>query len=478
MSKESVSQPRRCKLVDSCGTLPRGAAGNQRCYVIPPYVLQQVALNGNDRQRRAALTSSLLDASIRQRRATIRPPSALQRSTGPFAGPRRAVVRPRAWSALGLQRTISDAHNRQILPGRTVRTEGSPESGDAAVDEAYDGLGATYTLYEEAYDRDSIDDAGMPLLASVHYDVDYDNAFWDGRQMVFGDGDGELFNRFTISLDVIGHELTHGVTADEAGLTYRSQSGALNESISDVFGSLVKQYSLNQTADEADWLIGAGLLADGVNGVALRSMKAPGTAYDDPVLGKDPQPATMSGYVRTSADNGGVHINSGIPNHAFYLAAVAVGGYAWEGVGQIWYESLISPRMHTHMSFRRFAVLTAHKAARLFGPVSAEAEAVRNGWDQVGITIGARGARRPAAAGEMAQAHVGRTIASSHESPWFSDATARAVSAAAAEAAQRRETRDSGGDDDTTEGRGSSRQQRGEAREQPRPAPQRRPGRT
>src|SRR6185312_15543366 len=114
-------------------------------------------------------------------------------------------------------------------------------------DEAYDGLGATYQLYSEAFDRDSIDDAGMPLLGSVHYDVDYDNAFWDGRQMVFGDGDGELFNRFTISLDVIGHELTHGVTADEAGLVYFRQSGALNESVSDVFGVLVKQYHLGQT---------------------------------------------------------------------------------------------------------------------------------------------------------------------------------------------------------------------------------------
>jgi hypothetical protein len=97
--------------------------------------------------------------------------------------------------------------------------------------------------------------------------------------MVFGDGDGELFNRFTISLDIIGHELTHGVTEDEAQLHYFFQSGALNESVSDVFGSLVKQYLLQQTADEADWLIGAGLFTENVNGVALRSMKAPGTAY-------------------------------------------------------------------------------------------------------------------------------------------------------------------------------------------------------
>src|SRR4029079_10299870 len=134
--------------------------------------------------------------------------------------------------------------------------------------------------------------------------------------------------------------LTHGVTQDEAQLVYSNQSGALNESLSDVFGSLIKQFSLNQTADQADWLIGAGLLTKQVKGVALRSMKAPGTAYDDPVLGKDPQPDHMSRFVTTAADRGGVHITSGIPNRAFYLAATAIGGYAWEVAGKIWYTTL------------------------------------------------------------------------------------------------------------------------------------------
>ncbi len=129
--------------------------------------------------------------------------------------------------------------------------------------------------------------------------------------MVFGDGDGELFQRFTVSLDIIGHELTHGVTEDEAALMYVNQSGALNESVSDVFGSLVKQHALGQTAEQADWLIGNGLLTDAVQGVALRSMKDPGTAYDDPVLGDDIQPGHMSKYVKMTGDNGGVHINSG-----------------------------------------------------------------------------------------------------------------------------------------------------------------------
>jgi Zn-dependent metalloprotease len=278
---------------------------------------------------------------------------------------------------------VHEAQNTQRLPGVLVRSEGQDPTGDIAVNEAYDGLGHTYQLYADEYERDSIDDQGMRLIATVHYDENYDNAFWDGTQMVFGDGDGELFNRFTIALDIIGHELSHGVVEDEAGLIYWRQSGALNESIADVFGSLVKQYAAQETAEAADWLIGEGLFTDNVNGVALRSMKAPGTAYDDPVLGKDPQPATMDGYVITSADNGGVHINSGIPNHAFYLAAVELGGYAWEKAGRIWYEALLSPRMFPRMGFRGFSLLTSLTAAQLYGPGSPEARAVGSAWSAV-----------------------------------------------------------------------------------------------
>jgi len=274
-----------------------------------------------------------------------------------------------------------------------VRAEGEPDSGDVEVDEAYDYMGDTYTFYSTAFDRDSVDDKGLPLIGTVHYDVDYDNAFWDGSQMVYGDGDHQIFNRFTISVDVIGHELTHGVTQYEAGLIYWGQAGALNESVSDVFGSMVKQAVLDQTADQADWLIGEGLLTDQVNGVALRSMAAPGTAYDDEALGgKDPQPADMSGYVHTGQDNGGVHINSGIPNHAFYLAATEIGGYSWESAGQIWYETLLSPALRPFAQFSSFATLTVVTARQLFGSSSPEAQAVEDAWDQVGVTVsGARG---------------------------------------------------------------------------------------
>jgi len=342
--------------------------------IMPPYILAAIAKNGNPAQRAFAVDTLSLDHSFRLFRAT----------SAPTRAQRHAVPMPGTTPAL--KRTIYDAQNKQALPGKTVRTEGAPPSSDVTVDEAYDGLGATYDLFLNEFGRNSIDDAGMPLNATVHFDQNYDNAFWNGSQMVFGDGDGTLFGRFTSSLDVIGHELTHGVTEIEAALAYQGQSGALNESVSDIFGSLVKQYKLGQKADEADWLIGADLfLEPGPKRRALRSMKAPGTAYDDPVLGKDPQPAHMKDYVVTVQDNGGVHINSGIPNRAFYLTAVAIGGHAWEGAGKIWYETLLDAKLKPNATFKAFAKLTQSNADRLYGGGSAASKAVAQAWKDVGV---------------------------------------------------------------------------------------------
>lgn len=343
------------------------------CSIVPPHVLRRIAERGTPAQRAAALGTLATDQSMRFARGTY------QLLEG---GARRSLA---TVGEPAKQRTIYDAHHGEALPGKVVRNEGAAASRDVAVNEAYDGLGATFDFYAAAYDRNSIDDEGLHLDATVHYGDRYDNAFWNGQQMVFGDGDGDLFNRFTIALDVIGHELTHGVTGDEAGLVYLNQPGALNESLSDVFGSLVKQYALRQTADQADWLIGAGLFTAKVKGVALRSMKAPGTAFDDPVLGKDEQPATMAGYVHTSADNGGVHINSGIPNHAFYLLAQALGGHAWEKAGRVWYETVRDKRLRKTATFVQFARLTLDNGDRWFG--ADVRKAVAAAWDQVGVKV-------------------------------------------------------------------------------------------
>lgn len=283
------------------------------------------------------------------------------------------------------KRTVYDAGHAEILPGTVVRKEDEPAVGDPAADEAYDGLGHTHSLYADAFGRNSIDGAGLALDATVHFGNLYDNAFWDGRQMVFGDGDGEIFQRFTKSLSVIGHELAHGVTQYTAALAYRNQAGAINESMSDVFGALVEQYVRQESTEQANWLIGEGLFTDKVQGSALRSLKAPGTAYDDDVLGKDPQPDSMDTYVKTSADNGGVHINSGIPNRAFYVAASAIGGNAWEAPGQIWYGALTSGSLPATCTFSRFAKATLSSASELFGDGSAEHDAVKKAWDTVKV---------------------------------------------------------------------------------------------
>ncbi len=333
------------------------------CCFLPPLLLERLVLHGDDRQRAFALRTLATDSSLRASRL----------QAGVLA--RRGV---RAGG--GLRRSIYDAGGLEQQPGRLVRSEGDGAVGDVAVDEAYDGLGATYRLLHEEFGRDSLDDEGLPLVATVHYGQDYDNAFWDGEQMVFGDGDGQVFLRFTLAVDVIGHELAHGMVQDEAALAYQGQSGALNESVADVFGVLVKQHALNQTAEQADWLVGAGLLAPGVAGVALRSMAAPGTAYDDDVLGKDPQPAHMDDFVVTATDNGGVHLNSGIPNKAFHLAATALGGFAWEQAGRVWYDALRDPQVRPTASFEEFAEAT-RRAAGAYGVQDAVADA----WQQVGV---------------------------------------------------------------------------------------------
>ncbi|MFJ1746337.1 M4 family metallopeptidase [Streptomyces sp. NPDC088116] len=343
------------------------------CTIVPPHVLDKLAQAENPALSESARRTLEADAARRTRRQLV-----MARTAAAPDGERaeKATGKP--------HRTIHDCEHRTALPGTKVRDEGGDPGQDATVNRAYSGLGATFELLLTAYGRDSLDGAGLPLIASVHYDKKYGNAFWDGEQMVFGDGDGEIFLDFTLPVDVIGHELAHGLTQYTANLSYYGQPGALNESVSDVFGSLVKQYTLDQTAEQADWLIGAGLLAPGVTGVALRSMKAPGTAYDDDVLGKDPQPATMDDFVRTGRDNGGVHINSGIPNHAFYLLAIQLGGKAWEKAGQIWFDVLTGGELAIDASFADFAKLTVKAARARFGD-GTELEAVTKAWSTVGV---------------------------------------------------------------------------------------------
>jgi Zn-dependent metalloprotease len=323
--------------------------------VMPPYILKKL-LESKDRDIREAALNTLLSTSRLRGERTVRSFVAAATPTG----------------AEG-RRTIFDcAGGTDLSRAKVIHTEQGGPSSDESANRAFDGFGKTRDFYKKVFNRNSIDDHGMRLDGYVHRGRNFNNAFWDGQEMVFGDGDGQLFTDFTLSLDV-----------------YHTQSGALNESISDVFGSLVKQWSRNETAAQADWLIGAEIFTPDTDADALRSMKAPGTAYSNDTLGKDPQPDNMSRFEVLSDDEwndfGGVHINSGIPNKAFYLTAITIGGYAWEAPGQIWYEALKASGPKTQ--FQDFADTTVLKAGQLYGANSSQQRAVLDAWRGVGIRV-------------------------------------------------------------------------------------------
>ena len=322
-----------------------------RCTFIPPWLAERV--DGPDAAARDEAVRRLRTAEGRAARGTV------------------TVQARAAW-------TVHDAGSRTTLPGTPVRSAGEPATGDLAVDEAAAGITATLEMFAVDLGRVSHDDAGASVSLTVHYGQAYDNAFWDGTQLVFGDGDGRTFERFTKPVDVLAHEFSHAVVEHTADLTYRGQSGALNESVADVFAACLKQRVLGQDAAEGDWLVGEGIFAPGVQARALRDMAAPGTAYDDPRLGADPQVGHMDDYVVTASDNGGVHLNSGIPNKAFQLAAVAVGGRSIAGAGRIWYAALVGGDVPPDADFATFAAATVAAAGE-------HADVVRQAWAQVGV---------------------------------------------------------------------------------------------
>jgi Zn-dependent metalloprotease len=335
--------------------------------ILPPDLLDRLARSTEEVIRTAALDTLQFDHLFRLTRAEM-----ASRLGGRLA-------RPITFARIGgrPQRTIFDQqHSTTQTPGEVARAEGQAAVADIAVNQAYDGLGYTYDFYWTRFERDSIDGQGLPLWGMVHYGQHYDNAFWDNvRNMFFGDGDGRILTQTTAGIDVIGHELTHGVTQHEANLTYSGQSGALNESVSDVFGIMVKQFALNQDVTQSDWLIGADIVGPAL-APALRSMQAPGTANPH-----DSQPADMDGYV----PGGDVHVNSGIPNRAFAVAATTLGGHAWDAAGPIWYATLTEPGLASGSTFHDFAKLTLAHAERKYGAGTREALAVQAGWDAVKV---------------------------------------------------------------------------------------------
>lgn len=346
------------------------------CYM-PPHVIDRLASTTDKRLRDMAINTIKMSQDARRDRmwapTTINP--GFRSNSG------------------GKYRLVYDMETRQHpLPGRIVREEGGSSSQDPAVNEAYDHTGTTYDCFREIFNRNSLDDNGMRLISSVHFAVGLQNAFWNGTQMAYGDGDGQIFTRFTKSLDVVAHELTHGVVSYTANLIYQDESGALNESFADVMSAVVTQWSRKQPVTEADWLMGDELIGPLLKeqadqpGVKLRAFRVfdEGKAYENhPMLGDDAQPKHMRDKYTGDGDYGGVHINSGIPNNAFYRAAKAIGGNSWEVAGKIWYNTLL--KLHSTSGFQDCARTCLMIAQRDYGVDSKEARAVADAWREVGL---------------------------------------------------------------------------------------------
>ncbi len=328
------------------------------CHIVPPYILEELAKLGNTNCKR---TLNDIDRVYQKRRDVLN--NLLKRQEKENAG-RRFIF------------DSEESYNQRV---NLVREEGTAAAADAVANSAYDTSGFVRNYFLETFGLNSIDGQGLEIVSNIHYGVSYNNAFWDGDEMTYGDGDGQEFSNFASAIDVVAHELMHGVTQFLANLEYKGQSGALNEHFSDVFATVIKQKFLNQTPDNADWLIGDTVVAEAFPGVAIRSMKAPGTANDF-----DVQPDHMANYYAGSADNQGVHINSGIPNKAFYLACMELG---IDSCAQIWFETL--KVLWRTTNFSEMVEVMLQTLPRLISEgkadISAE-DAIRRSFIAVGLT--------------------------------------------------------------------------------------------
>jgi Zn-dependent metalloprotease len=345
--------------------------------IVPPYILEHAAQSraAEDEARESARATLKTDAKIREQKVALVGPAARDEPHDPSVAP------------LQLHRLVYDAKGTASLPGTLARAEGVPRTSDRRTNNVYDGIGITLKFFYTVFGRNALDGNGKNAPATVHYDPEpqnplgYNNAFWNGTQFAFGDGDGIIFDYFADSLDVVAHELTHAVTQYTAKLLYTKQAGGLNESISDVFGAMVEQWYFNQVAADADWLTGQNLFPIAIKGSALRNIAHPGTAFNDPILGLDRQISHFSQY----NDGLDVHITSGIPNRAFYLVATGFGGHSWDKAGKIWYATLTDTRIRPTATFKEWADVTVDRAKRLFGiPASI---IVRNAWVAVGVLV-------------------------------------------------------------------------------------------
>jgi len=339
------------------------------CFIIPRDVLERLANDpAMDAKTRKAVTDTIsISHEIRVIRDQARALTGLTMSLA--AAPAELAPVPAV--------RVFDCKHHTSLPGTPVSNAGS--SSDATAKRTFDQTTAVADFYKKTFSRNSIDNGGMTLLSSIHFSTNYNNAMWNGSQMIYGDGDSKLFVDFTKGNDVIAHELTHGVTQYTLQLAYSGDAGGLNESMSDCFGSMFRQWQTNQTVNQADWLIGhdiMGSVATSKGFTCLRDMADPAAAHC-----LAPQPTKYS-QVTPGMDP---HFSSGPPNLAFCLACKKVGGHSWEKVGQVWYRVLTTSGPTPNMTMKAFAAATRTLAKSMCPADPAVFDGIDYGWKQVGL---------------------------------------------------------------------------------------------
>lgn len=361
----AILTQREAKVMRNLGTIGHRHSGC--CFIVPPVVLQR---QSRDPSLDPQLRSKLAETFAETRRLQI-----VRDASRVSVMLQKGAMGPSVTPVAAPQERLFECRNRQSLPGEPVANPAA--SDDDAIKVVYDVTSKVVEFYETILGRNSVDNHGLDLVSSVHYRVNFDNAFWNGQQMVYGDGDGQAFAEFYKSPDVIGHELTHGVTQYESGLEYQGESGALNESISDVFGATFNQWLNSWTSDEPKgWLIGAGIMGTHAttNGkTCLRDMVNPGAPHC-----LSPQPDSYKNFDPT-AD---VHENSGIPNRAYAMFARAVGGNSWDRSIKVWYTACTNRRLSSNATFADFARLTVEAASQVgLGAQAHEA------WETVAVAL-------------------------------------------------------------------------------------------
>ncbi len=339
------------------------------CHIVPQDVLRRLAEDRSlpDPERKSFADTARLDVELRRMRVQANKVTQLSLAMSPVVGAIAAAP----------SITVYDCGHSQTLPGAPVAKPGS--SADVTAKHVFDETSSLAKFYSQVFGRNSIDGAGMTLLSSIHYGANYNNAFWNGTQMTYGDGDGSIFLDFSKSNDVIGHELTHGVTQYSLQLSYTNEAGGLNESMSDCFGSMFRQWEANQDVQHADWLIGKDIMGPAAlqkGYICLRDMADPAAKHC-----LAPQPKHYSDYKRGMDP----HYSSGIPNSAFCTICKSVGGNSWDKVGQIWYDAMTGSGSKPAMKMKTFANLTRSVTARRFPGDAALAGAVDAGWKGVGL---------------------------------------------------------------------------------------------